>query len=169
MDCNSPPDSSVQGDSPGKNTGASCHALLQGIFPTQGSNLCLLCFLHWQAGSLPLAPPGKPQSLQVILCSVWQAWDPPGWTVTGRAVHPVTSTVQMNGGGLGEPVKHDCWKASWRRRQERGGEGGGRGSEAQGQWGAPPLAAAPSGLPACLYSPPFCLPGPLNSSWRLPP
>ena len=25
-------------DSPGKNTGVGCHALLQGIFPTQGSN-----------------------------------------------------------------------------------------------------------------------------------
>ena len=25
-------------DSPGKNTGAGCHAHLQGIFPTQGSN-----------------------------------------------------------------------------------------------------------------------------------
>ena len=33
---------------------------LQGIFPTQGSNLGLLCLLRWQAGSLPLAPPGKP-------------------------------------------------------------------------------------------------------------
>ena len=31
----------------------------QGIFPTQGSNLHLLHLLHWQAGSLPLAPPGK--------------------------------------------------------------------------------------------------------------
>ena len=39
-------------DSPGKNTGVGCHALLQGIFPTQGSNLCLLCLLRWQAGSL---------------------------------------------------------------------------------------------------------------------
>ena len=29
-------------DSPGKNTGVGCHLLLQGIFPTQGSNLCLL-------------------------------------------------------------------------------------------------------------------------------
>ena len=29
-------------DSPGKNTRVGCHALLQGIFPTQGSNLCLL-------------------------------------------------------------------------------------------------------------------------------
>ena len=37
MDC-SPPGSSVHEDSPGKNTGVSCHALLQGIFPTQGSN-----------------------------------------------------------------------------------------------------------------------------------
>ena len=48
-------------DSPGKNTGVDCHALLQGIFPTQGSNLHLLCFLHWQVDSLPLAPPGKPK------------------------------------------------------------------------------------------------------------
>ena len=31
-------DSSVHGDSPGKITGVGCHALLQGIFPTQGSN-----------------------------------------------------------------------------------------------------------------------------------
>ena len=29
-------------DSLGKNTGEGCHALLQGIFPTQGSNLCLM-------------------------------------------------------------------------------------------------------------------------------
>ena len=32
-----------------------CHALLQGIFQTQGSNPSLLCLLHWQASSLPLA------------------------------------------------------------------------------------------------------------------
>ena len=37
MDC-SLLGSSVHGDSPGKNTGVGCHALLQGIFPTQGSN-----------------------------------------------------------------------------------------------------------------------------------
>ena len=29
-------------DSPGKNTGVGCHFLLQGIFPTQGSNPGLL-------------------------------------------------------------------------------------------------------------------------------
>ena len=32
------PGSSVHGGSPGKNTGVGCHALLQGIFPTQGLN-----------------------------------------------------------------------------------------------------------------------------------
>ena len=31
-----------------------------GDLPTQESNLCLSCLLHWQVGSLPLAPPGKP-------------------------------------------------------------------------------------------------------------
>ena len=41
VDC-SPPGSSVHRDSPGKNTGVGCHALLQGIFPMQGSNLHLL-------------------------------------------------------------------------------------------------------------------------------
>ena len=46
-------------DCPGKNTRVGCHFLLQGIFPTQGSNLCLL---DWQAGSLPLASPGKPRT-----------------------------------------------------------------------------------------------------------
>ena len=36
-DC-SPPGSSVHGDSPGHSTGVGCHALLQGIFLTQGLN-----------------------------------------------------------------------------------------------------------------------------------
>ena len=52
--------SSVHEDSPGKNTGVGCRALLQGIFPTQRLNPRLLCFLQWEAGSL-LAPPGKPE------------------------------------------------------------------------------------------------------------
>ena len=46
-------------DSPGENTGVSCRALLQGIFPNQGRTH-ISCLLHWQAGSLPLAPPEKP-------------------------------------------------------------------------------------------------------------
>ena len=39
--------------SPGKNAEVICHALLQGVFQTQGSNP------YGQAGSLPLAPLGR--------------------------------------------------------------------------------------------------------------
>ena len=39
-------------DFPGKNTGVSCHFLLQGIFPTQGLNPGLQ---QWQVYSLPLS------------------------------------------------------------------------------------------------------------------
>ena len=60
MDC-SPPGSSVHSILQARNTGVDCHALLQGIFPTQGLNLRLLHLLHWQVGSLPPASPGKPQ------------------------------------------------------------------------------------------------------------
>ena len=42
-----------------KNTGVGCYALLQGISQTQGSIPHLLYLLHWQAGSLPLAPSRK--------------------------------------------------------------------------------------------------------------
>ena len=53
MGC-SPPGSSVLGIFPGKNTGECSHSLLQGIFLTQGLNLCLLSLLHWQASYLPV-------------------------------------------------------------------------------------------------------------------
>ena len=43
-----------------KNIGVECYFLLQGIFPTLGLNLHPLHFLHWQADSLPLEPPGNP-------------------------------------------------------------------------------------------------------------
>ena len=57
MDCNPCP-----WDFPGRNIGMGSHFLLQGIFPTQGLNLCLL---HWQADSLPLSRQGSP-----VPCSV---------------------------------------------------------------------------------------------------
>ena len=48
-------------DSPGKNNVVNCHSLLQGISLTPGIGPASLTLkLHWQAGSLPLAPPGKP-------------------------------------------------------------------------------------------------------------
>ena len=51
----------------GKNIGVGCHFLLQGIFPTQGSNSCLL---HWQLDSLPLSHRRKFSSVQ-SLSRVW--------------------------------------------------------------------------------------------------
>ena len=60
--------------------GSSVHAIPQarilewvampssrGIFLTQGSNPCLLHLLHWQVGSLPLAPPGKHIIISLVL------------------------------------------------------------------------------------------------------
>ena len=52
----SPSDFSVHEKFPSKNTGMSCHCLLQGIFLTRGLNTGLL---HWQADSVPLAPLGS--------------------------------------------------------------------------------------------------------------
>ena len=49
--------------------------LLQGIFPTQGSNTCLLCLLLWQAGSLLLVPPGKPSETR----DGWVCLQPERW------------------------------------------------------------------------------------------
>ena len=45
----------------------SRHFLLQGIFPTQGLNPCLLRLLPWQAASLPLSHQGSPGS-DVLRC-----------------------------------------------------------------------------------------------------
>ena len=58
---------SVHGDSPGKNTGVGCHALLQGFFPTQELNPRLLCLQHWQSGSLPAVPPGKHINIYIFI------------------------------------------------------------------------------------------------------
>ena len=57
---------SVYRISPGRNSGVRCHALLQGIFPSQGSNLCLLpcrqilCRLNHQGS------PGNMEKLAVM-------------------------------------------------------------------------------------------------------
>ena len=43
-----------------KNTRVNCHALLQGIFPTQGWNSCVLMSPALAGRFFPLVPPGKP-------------------------------------------------------------------------------------------------------------
>ena len=57
-------------DSPGKNTGAGCHFLFQGIFPTQDSNADLRC-----RHSFPTKSPGKPK-VNEQPSSPWRALRP---------------------------------------------------------------------------------------------
>ena len=90
MNC-SPPGSSVHGDSPGKNTGVGCHALLQEIFPTKGmlqsmrlqsqTRLSNWTELTWgikprssalQVDSSPSEPPEKPENTGVGSVSLLQ-------------------------------------------------------------------------------------------------
>ena len=68
MDC-SLPDSSVHGDSPGKNIGVGCHAHLQGIFPTQGSNPGLL---HCSQILYLLSHQGSPKTMNKLTLFVFK-------------------------------------------------------------------------------------------------
>ena len=77
-----------------------CHFLLQGIFPTQRSNLCLL---HWQADSLPLsylASPkffiyfGSSRSKLRHVESVLLIWNNYRWWIYATYVNICTSDIQ---------------------------------------------------------------------------
>ena len=61
-------------DSLGKNTGVSCHALLQGIFLFQGLNPHHLHILHWQVGSFPLSLPKKPNGPYSLVNLAYLIW-----------------------------------------------------------------------------------------------
>ena len=76
--CCSLPGSSVHGDSPGKNTRMGCHALLQGIFPTQGLNPGLL---HCRWILYYLSHQESPWILEWVACpfSRGSSW-PRNWT-----------------------------------------------------------------------------------------
>ena len=83
--------------------GSSIHGILQarilewvsvtssrGSSPTQGSNPSLLHILHWQAGSLPLAPPGKPTNVNrfsSVAQSCPSLCDPMDCSMPGFPVH----------------------------------------------------------------------------------
>jgi len=73
----SPPGSSVRGILQEYWSGLPCPPPGD---PDQGLNLHLLCFLHWQAGSLPPPPPGKPSSYVggqhcLIVSFLLKSWD----------------------------------------------------------------------------------------------
>ena len=133
MDC-SPPGSSVFWDSPGKNTGVACHALLQRIFPTQVSNLglphcrkILYCLsyrrnakiLKWVAIPSPgyLPDPGivrGPPELQLDSCQLSYQGSPIGIgtikqickLVREHLIVPASRT-------LPRPDKNRFWPTAW--------------------------------------------------------
>ena len=83
----------------GKNTGWGCHFLLQGIFPTQGSNQHLLRLLHWQANSYLLSHRKRFSFTtrstvlfnQVEFLPAFSSWHQPiFWIVSSHAFYSVT-------------------------------------------------------------------------------
>ena len=75
----------------GKNTGVDCHFLLQGLFLTQRLNQHLLCFLHWQADSLPVRhlPSGSSPEL------LWAPPSPPPVLLTGGSTNTSRPTTPV--------------------------------------------------------------------------
>ena len=62
------------GDSPGKETGVGCHPLLQGVFPTQGSNPGLP---HCRRILYHLSHQGSPRILKWVTCPFSRGFSPP--------------------------------------------------------------------------------------------
>ena len=108
MDC-SPPGSSVHGNSPGKKTGVGSHALLQGIFPTQGLNLGLL---HYSQILYRLSHWGNPVVLRTCLLmhktdmeSIPQSGRSPG----GEHDYPFQYSCLENPNGQRSLVGYSPW------------------------------------------------------------
>ena len=96
------PGSSVHGILQAK-TRVDYHALLQGIFPTQGLNLLLLNFLHWQAGSLPLVLPSA-YATSKLWCLFLEIWMIQLQIVQEELFHVENSSVQFS-----HSVVSDSW------------------------------------------------------------
>ena len=76
---------------PRQEYGMGCDFLLPGIFPSQISNLCLLCLLHRQADSLPLSHLGSPH---YVLYSSSMNWMMPTH-IEKRNLYSVYWFIQM--------------------------------------------------------------------------
>ena len=93
IDCNLP-GSSLHGDSPGKNTGVGCHALLQAIFPTQGSNpglpYCRQSLYH-------LSHQGSPRILERVAYPFSRGLLYPGIELESPALQADSSQAELSG------------------------------------------------------------------------
>ena len=99
----SPPGSSVHGDSPAKNTGVGCHALLQGIFPTQGSNPGLP---HCRQIPYHLSPQGYPYKKGLLANGGEIYWRLSGGSQNGQERTCVHAQLLQSCLILCDPVDH---------------------------------------------------------------
>ena len=80
-------------NSPRKNTGVGYNFLLQGVFQTQGLNLCLL---NWQEDSLPLSHLGSP--LDYVIFPQFPKCVLPSFHISFHGQHLVSFTELVLGG-----------------------------------------------------------------------
>ena len=95
----------------------SYHFLLQGIFPTQGSNPGLL---HWRQILYHLSHQGRPCSFLVFVESINRKV---AQTVKNSAYNmgDLDSTPELGrspGEGNGNPVQYSCWRIPWREEPD---------------------------------------------------
>ena len=95
----SPPGSSVHGNSPGKNTGVGCHALLQWIFPSQGIKPKCPAL---EADSFCLSHQGSPRILE------WVTIPSPG-DLPNPGIKPGPPALQVDSLSAELPEKAMTW------------------------------------------------------------
>ena len=98
-------------DSPSKNTGVGCHAPLQGIFPTQGSNLSLLRPLHSRWILYHYHHQGSP----LIGLEISVYWDTPLLCTTDSGLS--VSSLTDQGCSISSPPASCGWHGIGRERQ----------------------------------------------------
>ena len=105
-------------NSPGQNTGVVCHALLQGIFLTQGSNPGLP---HCQADSLPAETLGKPKNTGVgSLCLSPRDVPDPGIEPGSPALQADSLPADLSGKHTHTTLyKTDKWQVSIMEHREQ--------------------------------------------------
>ena len=103
LSMSSSPGSSVHGDSPGRNTGVGCHALLQGIFPTQELNQGpLLCRqIRYQLSY---------QKESEVAQSCPTLRDPMDCSLPGSSVHGIFQARVLEWGAIAFSVDDITWK-----------------------------------------------------------
>ena len=105
-----------------KNTWVGCYFLLQGIFLTQESNLCILYLLSHQADSLPLVPSERASlvsKLNINFHLVVFIWGFPGGSAvknphaSARDMGLIPGLRRSPGEGNGNPLHSFAWEIPW--------------------------------------------------------